>query len=200
MHKIFPAQVYFTHWITAYLRCYFGSSGQANHHQLNKRIANSVETHKPRLFVDIYAQRRGGIGSFCGGKHHYQPGAEVMQTHFPAGLQMCRTTRDYYSYPTAKAKGERNLSVSVITAERGIFARCKSSEMAFITGEACRLWLRSEDNDSCGINPAFQLSLYSSPSGARPPSLHQPPPANPTLAPQKEALLSDNAKACRRGF
>lgn len=151
MHKIFPAQVYFTHWITAYLRCYFGSSGQANHHQLNKRIANSVETHKPRLFVDIYAQRRGGIGSFCSGKHHYQPGAEVMQTHFPAGLQMCRTTRDYYSYPTAKAKGERNLSVSVITAERGIFARCKSSEMAFITGEACRLWLRSEDNDSAGL-------------------------------------------------
>lgn len=83
MQKIFPAQVYFTHRITAYLRCYFGSSGQANHHQLNKRIANSVETHKPRLFVDIYAQRRGGIGSFCGGKHHYQPGAEVMRTHFP---------------------------------------------------------------------------------------------------------------------
>lgn len=106
---------------------------------------------------------------------------------------MCRTTRDYYSYPTAKAKGEGNLPVSVITAERGIFARCKSLEMAFITGEACRLWLRSEDNDSCGINPAFQLSLYSSPSTSR----HQPTP--PSLL-KKRPFSQTMRKLAEGGF
>lgn len=34
-----------------------------------------------------------------------------------------------------KAKGEQNLSVSVITAEFGVCARCKSLETAFITGK-----------------------------------------------------------------
>lgn len=113
---------------------------------------------------------------------------------------MCRTTRDYYSYPTAKAKGERNLPVSVITAERGIFARCKSSEMAFITGEACRLWLRSEDNDSAGLT-LLSNSLFTPlpPEPALPPatSRHQPTP--PSLL-KKRPFSQTMRKLAEGGF
>lgn len=80
----------------------------------------------------------------------------------------------------------RGISVLVITAEFGACARCKSLEMAFITR---MLWLRSEDNDSVG------LTLL--------PALFTPLPSTAaklfSLASQRRPV-SENAKACRRGF
>lgn len=66
-------------------------------------------------------------------------------------------------------------------------------------GEACRLWLRSEDNDSVGLTPLPTL-FTRLPQSAPQLSRHQPTPSLLIPHLSKEALLSDNAKACHRRF
>lgn len=65
-------------------------------------------------------------------------------------------------------------------------------------GQARRLWLRSEDNDSLGLTLLPTLFTLLPPSHPSTATTSQPILSYPSLL--KEALLSDNTKACRRAF
>lgn len=66
-------------------------------------------------------------------------------------------------------------------------------------GEARRLWLRSEDNDSVGLTllPTLFTPLPPSPPSA---AATSQTPSLPIPRLSEEPLLSDNVRACRRGF